>query len=117
MTPTAQRFQKRLLRVLLAAAIVCLAWGLLRLRLDHVTHAEAMAELSRLKSPPALAAAALRAEPVALLCAGIALLVISPFARLLLLLGDFVVQRDRLYAATCAGVAVIILISFAMRFR
>lgn len=115
MNPVAQKFQKRILQVLLAVAMALLLWGLVRLQLDGIPHKVAMTEFASLETPSEVVAAAIRAEPVALLCAGIAVLVITPFVRLILLVIDFLVQRDGLYAAMSVVVGVIVVIAFALR--
>ncbi len=104
-----------MLQVLLAAATGLLLWGLARLWLDGVTHAMAMAAFAQLDSIPRLVAALLRAEPVALLCGGIALLAVTPALRLLLLLLDFALQRDWTYVIMCVLVGAIITVGFALR--
>lgn len=115
MTSTAQRFQRRMLQVMLAIAMVLLVWGLARLHLDGITHAAAMARFAGLESVSEVAAGLIRAEPVPLLCAGMLLIAVTPALRLLLLFIDFVIQRDRLYAVICVIVGAIIALGGVLR--
>lgn len=115
MNPGVQRFQKRMLQVMLAVAVGLLLWGLSRLLLDGITHEAARAAFAELHSPKAILVGALRAEPVPLLCLGIAVLVVTPFLRLLVLIVDFMVQRDWMYVAMSAVVGMIVLASFFLR--
>jgi len=115
MTPGVQRFQKRTLQIMLAVAVGLLLWGKLRMFFDGVSYEDARAAFATMRSPSAILAGLIRAEPVALLCAGIAVLVITPFVRLVVLTVDFFVQRDWMYVAMSAVVGVIVLFSFLLR--
>jgi len=111
----AQKVQKRTLQAMLAVAMGLLVWGLVRLRLDGVTHADAVAAFAEISSMPLLVVKMLRAEPVALLAAGIAVIVVTPAVRLVLLAIDFLAQRDWLYAAMSAVVGAIVTVAFFLR--
>jgi len=115
MTFAGQRIQRRILQVCLAASIILLLWGMARLWLDDISHAQATEAFAALHSPVALLEGVVRAEPVPLICLGIAVLAVTPVLRLLLLLIDFLAQRDWLYAAICAAVGVIIAVGFMLR--
>lgn len=115
MNPAVQRFQKRMLQFMLACAMGLLIWGLVRLELDGLTHARAMAEFAQLDSPAEVITGTIRAEPVALLCFGISVLVLTPFVRLAVLALDFLVQRDWLYLGMSVVVGVIVIVGFLLR--
>lgn len=104
-----------MLQVLLGISIGLLLWGLMRLWLDGISHAEAKEALRQLQGPVTIAVGVIRAEPVALLCLGIAALVVTPLLRLVLLLIDFAWQRDWFYASVCLGVTVVIAVGFVLR--
>lgn len=110
-----QKFQKRSLQSMLVVSLVCLIWGMLRIVVDGVSHEEAVAAFAAITGPASLALGTLRAEPIPLLATGIAVLVLTPFIRLLILTVDFAVQRDWLYVAMSAVVGAIVLLSFLLR--
>lgn len=115
MNPRAQQIQKRVLQCMLAVAMAALVWGLLRLKLDGTTYDEARSVLETLRSPWAVMHGVLRAEPVALLIAGLSLIILTPAIRLLLLVGDFFSQRDWLYVGMSLLVGAIVAVAFFLR--
>ncbi|MBM4113094.1 MAG: DUF1634 domain-containing protein [Phycisphaerae bacterium] len=115
MTGVSQKFQRRMLRTLLAVALGLLLWGLIRLWMDGIGHHAALAEFARLDTIAHFLRAILRAEPVALLAAGMALVAVTPALRLLLLFIDFAAQRDALYAVICVVVGAVIVVGGVIR--
>ena len=99
--------------VLLASAVV-LAGGILYLR-AHTGHAvdySAFAgEPAALRTPIALFHLLLAGDPVALIEAGVLLLIATPIARVVFAVVGFALERDRLYVAVSLTVLAVLLAS------
>lgn len=115
MTGTSQKFQRRTLQVMLALSMALLVWGLIRLGVDGVSHQAALLQFRDLDTIPEILTALVRAEPIALLAAGMGLIAITPALRLLILTIDFMAQKDALYVGVCVVVAAVIVIGGLVR--
>jgi uncharacterized membrane protein len=98
--------------VLLASAVVLVGGVMLLLR--HGSEVPALTvfrgESSHLRSTGAAFRGLLEGNPRAIVQFGIVLLIATPVARVALMLGAFVLQRDRLYVALTAVVLALLLL-------
>lgn len=101
--------------VLLAGAIVALAAAAYLARYGSATPAYGAfhGEPANLRSVTGIVQGALTMHPRALIQLGLLVLLLTPIARVVLLLGAFALQHDALYVGVAAIVLVVLIVSLA----